>query len=219
MGQGALFGRSEIASMRDRTRSRKYSPAAEEFRREHERHRAWGLQRRHAEKLRRLRRDEFPPAAGRSRGSGSGAGDVTRRVVPVCEAPSVMSADRASRRNASSAPRPEPAPDTAAPTAVASASWVDGSPASPRRQPRAVVACAPSGAPSSGVRAPRSAPCGVWGWLPRGGGRGFTRCCGGGPCGRWSPVGGRCQIGYSLFVSAFLFLPFWSLPEWAPFNT
>jgi hypothetical protein len=55
MGQGSLFSRSEIAGMRDRTRSRKYSAARDDFRREHERHRAWGLQRRHAEKLRRIR--------------------------------------------------------------------------------------------------------------------------------------------------------------------
>ncbi|PWK44158.1 hypothetical protein BC793_11233 [Actinoplanes xinjiangensis] len=40
--------------MRDRTASRNYSAERNEFRRQHERHRAWGLQRRHAEKLRRL---------------------------------------------------------------------------------------------------------------------------------------------------------------------
>ena len=40
--------------MRDGTRSRNYSPERDEFRRTHERHRAWGLARRHAEKLRRL---------------------------------------------------------------------------------------------------------------------------------------------------------------------
>ncbi|REG00309.1 hypothetical protein DFJ67_6360 [Asanoa ferruginea] len=41
--------------MRDRTASRNYSPAGEEFRRKHQRHRAWGLTRRHAERLRRIR--------------------------------------------------------------------------------------------------------------------------------------------------------------------
>ena len=40
--------------MRDPTKSRNYSPAREEFRREHERRRKWGLMYRHAEKLRRL---------------------------------------------------------------------------------------------------------------------------------------------------------------------
>ncbi|REF98130.1 hypothetical protein DFJ67_4140 [Asanoa ferruginea] len=47
--------------MRDRSASRSYSPAGEEFRREHERHRAWGLTRRHAERLRRLRGDGCAP--------------------------------------------------------------------------------------------------------------------------------------------------------------
>jgi hypothetical protein len=41
--------------MRDRMRARNYSPERERFRREHERHRAWGLARRHEEKLRRIR--------------------------------------------------------------------------------------------------------------------------------------------------------------------
>jgi hypothetical protein len=55
MGQGSLFSRAEIAVMCDRTASRNYSAARDEFRRDHERHRSWGLQRRHAEKLRRIR--------------------------------------------------------------------------------------------------------------------------------------------------------------------
>ncbi|RAK27661.1 hypothetical protein B0I29_12244 [Actinoplanes lutulentus] len=54
-GQQGLFSRAELATWRDRTARRNYSREAEEFRRQHERHRAWGLERRHAEKLRRLR--------------------------------------------------------------------------------------------------------------------------------------------------------------------
>jgi hypothetical protein len=50
-----FFTSAEMAQMRDRTRSRNYSAERDEFRREHERHRAWGLQQRHARKLRRLR--------------------------------------------------------------------------------------------------------------------------------------------------------------------
>ena len=50
--------------MRDRTKSRNYSPEREEFRREHELRRKWGLMYRHAEKLRRLddraREQELP---------------------------------------------------------------------------------------------------------------------------------------------------------------
>jgi hypothetical protein len=49
-----LFTRAEIATMRDRTRRRNYSAEAEEFRREHARHREWGLAQRHARKLSRL---------------------------------------------------------------------------------------------------------------------------------------------------------------------
>ena len=55
MRQLQLFTTAELARMRDRTRSRNYSPERDEFRRAHERRRAWGLARRHAEKLRRLR--------------------------------------------------------------------------------------------------------------------------------------------------------------------
>jgi hypothetical protein len=73
MRQLELFTVAELSAMRDRTRSRRYSPANEQFRREQARRRAWGLARRHAEKLRRAqdRRDEAarepalpkPPAA------------------------------------------------------------------------------------------------------------------------------------------------------------
>src|SRR5262249_50675137 len=50
--------------MRDRTAARNYSPAAEEFRREHARQRAWGLERRHAEKLRRIHGDSAAVSLG-----------------------------------------------------------------------------------------------------------------------------------------------------------
>jgi hypothetical protein len=42
MRQLQLFTTAQLATMRDRTRSRKYSPQKDEFRREHERHRDWG---------------------------------------------------------------------------------------------------------------------------------------------------------------------------------
>jgi hypothetical protein len=51
--------------MRDRTASRNYSPQGDEFRRAHKRHRDWGLERRYAEKTRRLRAATDPrPMAG-----------------------------------------------------------------------------------------------------------------------------------------------------------
>ena len=48
VGQIGLFTRAELATMRDTTRRRNYSAEAEQFRREHERHREWGLAQRHA---------------------------------------------------------------------------------------------------------------------------------------------------------------------------
>jgi hypothetical protein len=54
MWQLQLFTTAELAAMRDRPASRRYSPEAEEFRREHARHRNWGLAQRHARRLRRL---------------------------------------------------------------------------------------------------------------------------------------------------------------------
>ncbi|MCW2139808.1 hypothetical protein BXY51_004372 [Actinoplanes cyaneus] len=51
VAQMSLFSRTELAGMRDRTLARNYSAEAEEFRRVHERHRAWGLRQRHARKL------------------------------------------------------------------------------------------------------------------------------------------------------------------------
>src|SRR3954470_9534088 len=53
MRQLQLFTSVQLATMRDRTASRNYSPERDAFRREHERHRAWGLIQRHAECMRR----------------------------------------------------------------------------------------------------------------------------------------------------------------------
>jgi hypothetical protein len=58
VGQLGLFTRAELAEMRDRTRSRRYSPEKEAFRREHERRRAFGLVQRHSRKLRELHGDD-----------------------------------------------------------------------------------------------------------------------------------------------------------------
>ena len=49
--QLSLFTRPATAAMRDRTKTRNYSPEKEEFRRDHARRRRWGLARRHAQKL------------------------------------------------------------------------------------------------------------------------------------------------------------------------
>jgi hypothetical protein len=66
MGQLSLFSRAETAAMRDRTKARNYDPERDEFRRQQRFRRGWGLQRRHAEKLRRLRESgavSRPPSA------------------------------------------------------------------------------------------------------------------------------------------------------------
>jgi hypothetical protein len=58
MGQLQLFSRAELSGMRDKTRARNYSASRDEFRRDHERRRARGLQRRHAERLRHVREQQ-----------------------------------------------------------------------------------------------------------------------------------------------------------------
>lgn len=63
MRQMQFFSSAELATMRDRTASRRYSPEREAFRREHERHRVWGLARRHADRLRHARSRPSEPAA------------------------------------------------------------------------------------------------------------------------------------------------------------
>jgi hypothetical protein len=54
MRQLQLFTTAQLATMRDTTRRRNYSAEAEEFRREHQRHRVWGMTQRHARKLRSI---------------------------------------------------------------------------------------------------------------------------------------------------------------------
>ncbi|PRY19332.1 hypothetical protein CLV70_13536 [Pseudosporangium ferrugineum] len=75
MRQLQLFTQAEIAGMRDRTASRAYSPEGQRFRLAHERHRAWGLTRRHNERLRRTKANPssmLQPGAARL---GDAAGD------------------------------------------------------------------------------------------------------------------------------------------------
>ncbi|HEV7710663.1 MAG TPA: hypothetical protein VGP16_20900, partial [Asanoa sp.] len=65
MRQLQLFSSTELAGMRDRTAARNYSPERQELRREHARHRSWGLIQRHNTRLRRLHGgSSASPAAG-----------------------------------------------------------------------------------------------------------------------------------------------------------
>ena len=75
-----LFTRSELASMRDRTSCRNYSPERDQFRRDHERHRAWGLTQRHGRRLMHLRQQDDPWAV-----AVSAAGD--RQTLPATRVP------------------------------------------------------------------------------------------------------------------------------------
>src|SRR5690349_16667163 len=93
MRQMGLFTVTELAAMRDRTSSRRYSPTNEQFRREHARHRAWGLAQRHAEKLRRVRehraevaRQPDPPPS-----PGPGTQRPARRSAPPAPPPAPAS--------------------------------------------------------------------------------------------------------------------------------
>ena len=104
MRQLQLFTSAQLAQMRDRTASRSYSPAGEEFRREHERHRAWGLARRHAERMRRLHGHR--PTAAAPSGSDPARGDPPP-ARPGADTPSLSRGAPAGRR----------VPPEAAPTA------------------------------------------------------------------------------------------------------
>ena len=51
MSQPSLFSRSELATMRDRTKARNYSPERDAFRRDHQRRRNHGKAQRHAARI------------------------------------------------------------------------------------------------------------------------------------------------------------------------
>jgi len=122
--QLSLFDRATTAAMRDRTRSRNYSPERDEFRREHERRRYWGLQRRHAEKLRRIHGDPTPPTTVPDQPRPAPPPPAV--PAPVAATPPPVSPDR-------SAPAPRPArPHVNAPP-VAAATPTAARPATKKR--------------------------------------------------------------------------------------
>jgi hypothetical protein len=82
-----LFTRSELASMRDRTRARNYSPEAEQYRLDHKRHRDWGLAQRYGRRLMELRHQGDPLALAASKAGG-------------WQAPALSAGGRAGRRQA-----------------------------------------------------------------------------------------------------------------------
>jgi hypothetical protein len=90
MWQLQLFSTAQLATMRDRTAARNYSAERDRFRREHERHRKWGLTQRYAEKTRRLRATTAPApqpptatAIDRSRQAHALSSPPARNPAPV----------------------------------------------------------------------------------------------------------------------------------------
>jgi len=112
MGQIGLFSRAELATMRDTTKRRNYSAEAEQFRREHERHREWGLAQRHARKLIRLY------------GSTANAAAVFQRRADELRSPSAPAGAAASTLCESVGPEPSASapvlPEPAGPQAIGS---------------------------------------------------------------------------------------------------
>jgi hypothetical protein len=94
-----LFTRSELASMRDPAASRNYSPERDQFRRDHERHRAWGLTQRHARRLMQLRNQGDPWAVAISEAGGWQARSAISVFEPAGDGPPPS---RASGRSSSS---------------------------------------------------------------------------------------------------------------------
>jgi hypothetical protein len=137
MRQLQLFTSAQLATMRDRTASRNYSPERDAFRREHERHRAWGLIQRHAECMRR-----------------SGANDR------AAQAPSATEHDH---EGLSQHPPPPLTPSTAAPPPLPPvlSPGVPGSgptPSPPTLSPRVPGSGPTPSPPTLSPRAPRSGP-------------------------------------------------------------
>jgi hypothetical protein len=104
MGQLSLFSRAETAAMRDRTKARNYDPERDEFRRQQRFRRDWGLQRRHAEKLRRLRESGAMSRPPSVRASGQ-VRPVTCASRPTHRGPAPRQAAPAKAATRPSAPR------------------------------------------------------------------------------------------------------------------
>ncbi|SFE72710.1 hypothetical protein SAMN05421541_103252 [Actinoplanes philippinensis] len=170
MGQASLFSRSEISAMRDRTRSRNYSAARDEFRREHERHREWGLRQRHGEKLRRLRQSRAAPEAAETQKgpSPSPLSPPSRASLPAPLSPPSRASLPAllSAPSTASSPPPQSAPLRAslpallsAPSATSSHAPLSAPPTTPSSAPLSALSHGPSVAPlSASSHGPSVAP-------------------------------------------------------------
>ncbi|MCW2141604.1 hypothetical protein BXY51_006188 [Actinoplanes cyaneus] len=133
VAQMSLFNRAELAGMRDRTLSRNYSAEAEEFRREHERHRAWGLRQRHARKLVRVGWGASAAWAAVTAGDDQRRKEVlapTKPAAPAASPPVPVAAPTAGEDPREPSPLPQPAPQhMSGSAAAASAQLAPRSPA------------------------------------------------------------------------------------------
>ena len=153
MRQLQLFTTAQLAAMCDRTASRNYSPERDAFRREHERHRTWGLAQRHSERLRRARDRDC------DRGAAGTDTDPTRRGIPApAPTPGPAAAPAPART-----PRPARAP-ARDPAQGLTSTLVPAQASAPPSAPAAVIS-ASAPAPSSAsapvparVSAPAPAP-------------------------------------------------------------
>jgi hypothetical protein len=164
-----LFSRAEIAGMRDWAAARNHCPERDAFRREHERHRAWGLQRRHAAKLRHVRQQRSaPPAGPATRGDHPRPATAARPLLTrQAETPQPLSARAATPRAAATktpAPAPAPAPPAssaraATPRVAATKAPAPQAPSAQAATPRvaATETPAPQAPSAAAVATPRDA--------------------------------------------------------------
>jgi hypothetical protein len=164
MAQLSLFSRSQVAYWRDRNSSRNHSPEREQFRREHARHREWGLRQRHGRKTMYLRiyGDITPPydrASDNEVSEPSAPGPAGAERLPAAASSGNVSSGRAlARTRDGEDDQTDPAAETASaqPLTPAGQAAADGQAAAagqaaPADQPRPPIR------PNSPSR--QTAPC------------------------------------------------------------
>lgn len=150
--------------MRDRTKSRNYSPIGEEFRRNHERHRAWGKAQRHDERMHQLR---DRPHNDQPEGSIWGPPPIPPSAVADASA-SPGSRPPHDRQPSTARGKAGPTPRGPAPGSRGSAREPRGpavGPRGPAPRPRDLAPkprgpLAASRGPAAASRGPAAAPCG-----------------------------------------------------------
>jgi hypothetical protein len=146
-----LFSRAEIAGMRDWAAARNHCPERDAFRREHERHRAWGLQRRHAAKLRHVRQQRSAPpaapAAPATRGNHPRPAIAARRPptwqAETAQPPPARATTPQATATKTPTPQPPPAPATT-PQATATKTPAPQAPPAPATTPQATATKTPA---------------------------------------------------------------------------